>query len=59
MSIINKNEVNVKKLTASEQKNVKGGIAPFVIVAALAAAALLSGCQNAGEINNNCQNGKD
>lgn len=59
MSIINENEKGVKKLSASEQKNVKGGIAPFVFVAVLAAAALLSGCQNGGEINNNCQNGKD
>lgn len=59
MSVINKNEKDVKKLTASEQKNVKGGIAPLLFVAALAAAALLSGCQNGGEINNNCQNGKD
>lgn len=59
MSIINKNEKGVKTLTASEQKNVKGGIAPFVIIAAIAAATLLSGCQNGGEINNSCQNGKD
>lgn len=52
MSIINENEKGVKKLSASEQNNVKGGIAPFVIIAAIAAAALLSGCQNGGEINN-------
>lgn len=59
MGVIKKNDKGVQKLSVSEQKNVKGGIAPLLFVAALAAAALLSGCQNGGEINNNCKNGDD